>query len=72
MTRLTVCVLASLLAACACKNKTDTGPGGGGNGTGGGAKCAGGAKSVEDLEQHCLIPLDNEGTEGDVFTKGGK
>jgi hypothetical protein len=35
------------------------------------ARCAADAKSVADLEQRCLIPLDEEGTEGDRF-KGGK
>jgi len=29
------------------------------------APCAAGAKSVAQLESECLIPLDQEGTEGD-------
>ena len=34
------------------------------------APCAAKAKSVADLEQRCLIPLDEEGTEGDRFGDG--
>jgi hypothetical protein len=36
------------------------------------ATCARGATSVADLEQRCLIPLDQEGSEGDVFTGAKK
>jgi hypothetical protein len=32
------------------------------------ATCARDATSVADLEQRCLIPLDQEGSEGDVFS----
>lgn len=31
------------------------------------AKCAAAAKNVADLESRCLIPLDQEGSEGDAF-----
>src|SRR5687768_7797487 len=58
MTRLTVCVLASLLAACACKNKTDTGPGGNGDGTGG-AKC-------EEIKVHVEKLYRAEATGDDI------
>jgi hypothetical protein len=34
------------------------------------APCAAKATSVADLEQRCLIPLDEEGTEGDRFGEG--
>jgi hypothetical protein len=36
------------------------------------APCAKDAKDVADLETRCLIPLDQEGSEGDRFTKGSK
>jgi hypothetical protein len=31
------------------------------------AACAGAAKTVAELEKQCLIPLDDEGSEGDRF-----
>jgi len=31
------------------------------------AGCAGAAKTAAELEQRCLIPLDDEGSEGDRF-----
>ncbi len=31
------------------------------------AACMDGANSVSDLEQRCLIPLDDEGSEGDAL-----
>ncbi|MCE9578036.1 MAG: hypothetical protein K8W52_33205 [Deltaproteobacteria bacterium] len=33
------------------------------------AACAAAAKSVADLERDCLLPIDDEGSEGDRLTK---
>jgi hypothetical protein len=36
------------------------------------ARCAKGATNVADLETRCLIPLDQEGSDGDRFGKGAQ
>ena len=33
------------------------------------ASCAGAARSVADLERDCLVPIDDEGSEGDRLAK---